>query len=159
MTVEELRVKDVMVREVVACSPDDPISKAARLLREKQVSGIPVVEEGQVVGMVTETDLLRVLEPDDRSRSFWLPSPLEVIEAPLRGLIDLAQMRKNIEELKVRDVMVSPVYTISPEDTLAEASHRLVKHQVNRLPVLDSEGKVVGIIAREDIIRGLARDQ
>lgn len=152
-----MNVKDVMNSDVVSCKPDDEISSAAQLLKEHDISGLPVVEEGKVVGVVTEADLLKLLEVPEHG-GLWLPSPFEVIEIPIRELInweDTKHMLTDIGSKPIRDIMESDVHTISAASSIEDASSMMIKHKVNRLPVMDGEG-LVGIITRGDIIRGLA---
>ena len=152
-----MNVKDVMNSDVVSCKPDDEISSAAQLLKEHDISGLPVVEEGKVVGIVTEADLLKLLEVPEHG-GLWLPSPFEVIEIPIRELInweDTKHMLADIGSKPIRDIMESEVHTISAASSIEDASSMMIKHKVNRLPVMD-DGTLVGIITRGDIIRGLA---
>lgn len=152
-----MNVKDVMNSDVVSCKPDDEISSAAQLLKEHNISGLPVVAEGKVVGIVTEADVLKLLEVPEH-RGLWLPSPFEVIEIPIRELInweDTKHMLTDIGSKPIRDIMESEVYAISADSSIEDASSMMIKHKVNRLPVLDGE-TLVGIITRGDIIRGLA---
>ena len=152
-----MNVKDVMNSDVVSCRPDDEISSAAQLLKEHNISGLPVVDEGKVVGIVTEADLLKLLEVPEHG-GLWLPSPFEVIEIPIRELInweDTKHMLTDIGSKPVKEIMESEVYTISADSSIEDASSMMIKHKVNRLPVMDN-GTIVGIITRGDIIRGLA---
>ncbi len=152
-----MNVKDVMNSDVISCRPDDEISNAAQLLKEQNISGLPVVDEGKVVGIVTEADILKLLEVPGHG-GLWLPSPFEVIEIPIRELInweDTKHMLTDIGSKPIRDIMESEVYAISADSSIEDASSMMIKHKVNRLPVLDGE-TLVGIITRGDIIRGLA---
>ena len=152
-----MNVKDVMNSDVVSCRPDDEISSAAQLLKEHDISGLPVVDDGKIVGIVTEADVLKLLEVPEHG-GLWLPSPFEVFEIPIRELInweDTKHMLTDIGSKPISDIMESEVYTISAESSIEDASSVMVKHKVNRLPVLD-DGELVGIITRGDIIRGLA---
>jgi CBS domain-containing protein len=153
-----MKIKDVMNRNVITCKSDDSVSILAKLFKENHISGMPVVEKGNVVGIVSETDLLRLFETPEVSGDLWLPSPFEVIEIPIRNLVRLEEFKKALEDLKlkpVRHIMTKSVHSISPDDSLEEASSRMVKYKVNRLPVIEN-GKLVGIVARSDIIKGLS---
>jgi CBS domain-containing protein len=153
-----MKIKDVMNRNVITCKPDDSVSILAKLFKENHISGMPVVEKGNVVGIVSETDLLRLFETPEVSGDLWLPSPFEVIEIPIRNLVRFEEFKKALEDLKlkpVRRIMTKSVHAISPDDSLEEASSRMVKYKVNRLPVIEN-GKLVGIVARSDIIKGLS---
>ncbi|KCZ71198.1 putative transcriptional regulator [Candidatus Methanoperedens nitroreducens] len=156
-----MNVRDVMRKDVITCSPDDTVGSLSKIFKESGISGVPVVEKGKVVGIVSETDLIKLFKVPEFSGELWLPSPLEVIEVPLRNLFRIEEFRKDLEEMKlkpVRDIMKKTVYSISPDDTLEEASRRMVRHRVNRLPVIEND-KLVGIIARCDIIMGLSTIQ
>ncbi len=153
-----MKIRDVMNKNVITCRPDDPVSTLAKLFKENHISGMPVIENGKVVGIVSETDLLKLFEIPEISGELWLPSPFEVIEIPIRNLVRLEEFKKALEDMKmmpVRDIMKKSVYSISPEDTLEKASTIMVKHKVNRLPVIEN-GRLVGIVARSDIIKGLS---
>jgi CBS domain-containing protein len=153
-----MKIRDVMNKNVISCKPDDSVSTLANLFKENHISGMPVVENEKVAGMVSETDLLKLFKSPEFSGGLWLPSPLEVIELPLRNLVRFEEMKKALEDVKlehVRSIMKRTVHSISPDDSLEEASSRMVRHNVNRLPVIEN-GKLVGIVARSDIIRGLS---
>ncbi len=153
-----MKIKEVMNKDVITCKPDDPLSLLSRLFRENHVSGLPVVEKGKVVGLVSETDLIKLFKTPEFSNELWLPSPLEIIEIPIRNLVRLEETKKALEEMKlkpVRDIMTKSVHSISPDDSLEDASRFMVKYKVNRLPVIEN-GRLVGIVARSDIIKGLS---
>lgn len=156
-----MKIKDVMNSEIITCSPDDSVGTLAKLFKEHHISGMPVIEGDNVVGVVSETDLLELFKIPEFSGDLWLPSPFEIIEIPIRSIVRLEEAKKALEKMKlrpVRDIMKKPVHSISPEDSLEKASSRMVKYKVNRLPVIEN-GKLVGIVARSDIIKGLSTEQ
>ncbi len=153
-----MKIKDIMNKDVITCKPDDPVSILAKLFKEYHISGMPVVEKGKVVGIVSETDLLKLFKTPEISGELWLPSPFEVIEIPIRNLVRLEEFKKALEDMKmkpVREIMKKSVHSVSPEDGLEKASSMMVKYKVNRLPVIENF-KLVGIVARSDIINGLS---
>ncbi|MDD3566227.1 MAG: CBS domain-containing protein, partial [Methanothrix sp.] len=105
---------------------------------------------------VSESDLLRMLSAE-REGGLWLPSPLEILEVPIRDLIRWEKLQAGAEEAgtkRVSEVMTKKVFTVSPDDSVDKAASMMVRHRINRLPVLE-EGKLVGILTRGDIISGL----
>ncbi|WP_406658143.1 CBS domain-containing protein [Methanolobus sp. ZRKC2] len=153
-----MEVKDVMNPDVVVCNPEDTIGDVARMLKQNNISGLPVVENDRVVGIVSEGDLLKLLEVPEHT-GLWLPSPFEVIEVPIRELInweDTKRMLDDIGSKPVEEIMKKNVYTISPEDSIEKASEIITRHKINRLPVVEDD-KLIGIVTRGDIIRGLGK--
>jgi CBS domain-containing protein len=153
-----MNIEDIMTENVIYCRPEDPVKHAARLLREYKISGIPVIKGDKVVGILTENDILKMLEVPERDNQLWLPSPFEVIEVPLRELISWEETRHALEDVgskNVGDVMSHPVITARTDENLEEVASRMVKHKINRVPVVE-DGKLVGIVTRQDIISGMA---
>ena len=152
-----MKVTDVMTTDPVVVSAGAQVREAAGLLRKHKVGGLPVMDGEKLVGMITESDILRLLQTPGLSEDLWLPSPLEIIEVPIREAINWAHTRKalsHIGEQPVRSVMSSPAITIGEEDDMDAAAALMVAKRIGRLPVI--RGSIlVGIIARADIVRGL----
>lgn len=152
-----MKVKDVMKKKVVVCTVTDSVSVVAKKMRKDKISGMPVMEGSKLVGIITEGDILRLLRTPKYSKELWLPSPLELIEVPIRELVGWVETKKaleNIGNMPVIDVMTKRVYTISIEDSIERAAEMMTTHDINRLPVID-DSKLVGIVTRGDIIAGL----
>jgi CBS domain-containing protein len=134
------------------------ISEAARLLRENKISGLPVLDGEKLVGIVSESDLLRLLSVEDEEEgSLWLPSPFEVFEVPFRDLVKWERMQSNLKDNQtksVADVMSRNLHEVGPDDSVEEAASIMTRHRINRLPVVE-DGRLVGIVTRGDIISGL----
>jgi CBS domain-containing protein len=153
-----MKVKDVMNPEVVFCTPDNTIREAAKILKENDISGAPVLDGEELVGIISEADLLKLLIIPERGE-LWLPSPFEVIEVPIRELLgweDTKKMLSDVGLTKIEEIMTKEVHTIPSEASVEEASEHMIRHKINRLPVTE-DGRVVGIITRGDIIQGLAK--
>ncbi|AKB83096.1 MAG TPA: CBS domain-containing protein [Methanosarcina sp.] len=153
-----MKVKDVMNPNVVFCKPDDTVREAARVLKENNVSGAPILEGEELVGIISEADLLKLLILPERGE-LWLPSPFEVIEVPIRELLGWEETKKMLSDvgsIKIEEIMTKDVHTISSEASIEEASEHMIRHRINRLPVT-ADNRVVGIITRGDIIEGLAK--
>ncbi|WP_292375237.1 CBS domain-containing protein [Methanosarcina sp. UBA411] len=153
-----MKVKDVMNSNVVSCKPDDTVREAARVLKENNISGAPVLEGEELVGIVSEGDLLKLLILPEKGE-LWLPSPFEVIEVPIRELFGWEETKKMLSDVgstNIEEIMTKDVHTISSEASVEEASEHMIRHRINRLPVTE-DSRVVGIITRGDIIKGLAK--
>jgi len=150
-------VKDIMTPNPVTVRVDSPIREAAGLLRKYHIGGLPVMDGDRVAGIVTETDIISLLDVGDLSSDLWLPSPLEVIEVPIREFINWEKTKRaltDISDMEVRRVMSSPVVTIDEESDIVDAASLMLRERIARLPVL-RDGKLVGIVTRADIVRGI----
>ena len=152
-----MKVRDVMTRDPVVVSADAPVREAAALLRKYRIGGLPVMDGGRLAGMITEGDILRLLKTPGISEDLWLPSPLEIIEVPIREAINWAHTQKalsHIGDRPVRSVMSSPAITIGEDEEMDAAAALMVGKRIGRLPVVSGKN-LVGIVARADIVRGL----
>jgi CBS domain-containing protein len=143
-----MNVIDVMNPNVITVTPDTTVRECIKLLRENNVSGVPVVTDGDLVGIVTENDILSLLE---------IP---EHIEVPVREIIERLELRDSVSddvgEWKVDRVMTKSVHTISADADIETATEHMIRHKINRLPVVDKDNKLIGIVTRGDIIKGIA---
>lgn len=153
-----MKVRDIMNVMPVMVQASAKVSEAARLLRENKISGMPVMDGEKLVGVVSESDLLRLLSvEDDSGGDLWLPSPFEIFEIPFRDLMKWERMQSSLKEIpekEVADVMSRNLHEIGPEDSIEEAASIMTRHRINRLPVIEN-GRLVGIVTRGDIISGL----
>ncbi len=152
-----MQVKEIMTPDAVVCQKDTTVREVAALLREHRIGGLPVMNEGRVVGIVTESDILGLLSTGRISEDLWLPSPLELIEVPVRELMNWERTKKalsHIGEKKAAEVMSHPVISVTPDTEIEEAAALMLENRIARLPVIQ-EGRLVGIVARADIIRGV----
>lgn len=151
-----------MTKDPITIDPATSIGKATEILRTEHIGGLPVTKGLKLVGIITESDVLNLLtRTRDLSEDLWLPSPLEVIEVPIRELMNLEKTREalsNISEKPVSSIMTEKVLTISPEDSIEDAARIMLKQGVNRLVVLENEA-VAGIVTRADIIEGIAKNK
>src|SRR5438094_6276002 len=113
-------VRDVMTTSVISVSPEESVDEAARLLTFHDVSGLPVCAEGQVVGVVSEADLI------------------------------------GKSGATVGDVMTSPVVTVSESTDLQDVAEQLTQQRIRRVPVVDGQGQLIGIVSRRDVLRWAA---
>lgn len=145
------RASDIMTRKVITVSPDTSWREVARVLVENHISGVPVVDDGQVVGMVTEADLIlreRAQLPRSRLISFFA----DLGSDPST----MAEEYRKAHGLVAKDVMSREVIAIREDTSIEEIAAIMVRKEVRRVVVL-SKGKLVGIISRADLIRALSR--
>ena len=144
-----LKVEDVMTSLVVTVRPDHSLQEAALLMASNGISGVPVVEGRRLAGVVSEADIVRAYAPPATRGSAFLPNhPLMVL---LR-----ANGHKDVDGVKVRDIMSPDVVSIAPDASVWRAASLIDAHGVRRLPVVDKSG-LVGIVTRSDIVRAMAR--
>lgn len=141
-----MKIANMMTRNVASISRDAPVHEAAELMLEKNVSAVPVIDdERRVVGIVSEADLMRRAEiGTERRWSAWQRFAADPERAAAEYLKTYGRCAK--------DVMTSPVVTISDEASLPDLVRVLERHKVKRVPVV-RDGKLVGIISRADILR------
>jgi CBS domain-containing protein len=143
-----MQVKDVMTKQVVAVGPRTPLKDVAREMVTRRVSGMPVVDDDDsVLGVVSEGDIL----VKERGR----PGAGSLFDHLLEVNADEAMKH---EARDAADAMTSPPVTIRPDRPLAEAASLMLDRCVNRLPVIDKHGKLVGIVTRADLVRAFVRE-
>ena len=147
-----MNASDVMTRNVVSILPDATVLQAARMMLEHHISGLPVVDNGKLVGIVSEGDFLRRQETQtQRRRSRWL----EFLMGPGR----MAEEYTRTHGSKVSEVMTTALQTVEENTSLEDIVRLMEKHRIKRVPVLRA-GKMVGIITRANLMHamvGLAR--
>ena len=141
-----------MTSAVVAVSPDTPIGEVAKILRDRGISAVPVIDEtGSPVGMVSEGDLIGRDDADREARRDWWLTLLA--EGEMLGADFLASLRA--PERRARDVMAVPVVTVGEDTEIEEVARLLTAYPIKRVPVL-RDGRIVGIVSRADLVRALA---
>lgn len=146
-----------MTKNPITISVDDPVRNAASLLRTYKIGGLPVMEQDRLVGIITESDIIALLETWRLSDDLWLPSPLEVIEVPIREFVNWEKTKMaltNIGDKKVHEIMSHPVITIDEDADIEDAAALMLSHKIVRLPVINN-GRLTGIVTRADIVRGV----
>ena len=146
-----MKVKEAMVKEVDSLSPDISVKEAMDILLKRKISGLPVIDTaGKLAGMFTEKNIL----------SYLLPSYIEKVGRFVYEENPKATKKKLAElcQIKISQLMRKEVVTTTEETALCEAARIMLTQKARRLPVVDKEGKVVGIIAREDILRAMNKE-
>ena len=140
-----MRVRDVMTADVASVRPEAELREVAELLVRRRISGVPVVEAGQVLGVVSERDILFKERPKDGLN-----------RGVLAFLMDEGDLMLKIDARSARAAMTSPAVTIGPSRSVADAAALMLDEGVSRLPVVD-HGELVGIVTRFDLVRAFAR--
>jgi CBS domain-containing protein len=138
-----MKVVDAMSVDVVTVALGTPLKDAATLLARHRISGLPVLGDGIVVGVLSEADIV--------SRSIGAQEPRGAL-----GRLFGGRHQDDVAPTHVRDAMSFPAITIGPNRSVAEAARSMVEHSVNRLPVVDGS-RLVGILTRADIVRAFVR--
>ena len=146
----DIKIADVMTHLVVTFRPEDTIQEATQQLLRNRISGAPVVERGRLVGVVSEADLVAAYAPPARIGSHFVATdPLMFL---LRGTVPRARSHTTVGDVMTRDVV-----SIQPKASVWEAASLIDRHGIRRLPVIDDDGYVVGVVARADLVRAMAR--
>lgn len=142
---KEMLVRDVMTRNVITVSKYDSVMKVADVLVEKNISGLPVVDrDKRLVGIITQADILSVL---GIGRQYTLKDML-------RKMLGESVPERRIGDV-VGDIMTSPVHTITPDATVAEAVSIMDDRKIRRLMVVNEKNEPMGIITRADILKAV----
>jgi len=147
-----MTVKDIMTKKVTGVSPELNAKEALALLQKMKISGLPVIDgKNRLVGMFTEKEVL----------SYVLPTYVENVGRFIYQENSKAIKNKVVSFFKarVKDLMRKDVVTISEDATVYEAAHLMLTQKARRVPVLDKEGAVSGIISRVDVVRVLFEDE
>jgi CBS domain-containing protein len=128
---ETMRCRDIMTKDVTTCTPETTIRQAADKLEDENVGSLPVVENGRLIGIVTDRDIVcRVLAEGMDTRT-----------------------------ATVREAMSEDIVTCGPDESVVEAIHKMGEHQIRRLPICDSNGRIRGIISLGDLALEAENDQ
>jgi len=146
-------VRQVMTTDVLTFTPDVGVEEAARLLVGRGIGGAPVVDgAGRLVGLVEDDDLIL------QEVRLHFPTTVSFLGALLQLPREQHQLEDDLRKAvgaTVGDVMDRGAPTVGPDDTLETAATRLHEGHASRLPVVDADGKVVGVLARGDVLRSI----
>ncbi|XHX79418.1 MAG: CBS domain-containing protein [Stenomitos frigidus ULC029] len=149
-------VADVMTRNPLTVTPETPLTEVIRTITERKISGLPVVDDtGKLVGVISETDLMW------RETGVKQPPYIMLLDSVIY-LENPGQYERDLHKAlgqTVKEVMSQKPITTTPEQSLREAAQLMHDHKIHRLPVLEADGHVVGILTRGDIIRVMAAEQ
>ena len=143
--------KDIMTQEIVSVSPDLLVEKLAALLVENKISGAPVVDdEGDLIGVVTESDLI------DQTKNVHIPTVVSILDSFL-FLESPSKMDEEIQKMvgrKVEDICTKKPIVVQADTPLSDVATIMAEKNLHTLPVME-ENRLVGVIGKTDIIRTL----
>lgn len=149
-------VADIMSRDLITARPETQLNEVIKILAERHISGLPVVDDtGKLVGVVSETDLMWKESGVTPPAYIMLLDSVIYLENPGRYERELHKVLGQT----VGEVMTANVVTITPNQSLAEAARIMHERNVHRLPVVDEAERIIGILTRGDIIREMAAEQ
>jgi CBS domain-containing protein len=150
-----MNVADIMTREVVFVTPTTSVSQVAKMLVQYNISGVPVLDNGKLVGIVTEEDLVM------RDAIIDMPHFFGVFDS----VFYLASKREFDEEMhkilatEAQDLMSGKVVSIKHDATVQALATLMIKKEVNPVPVLGDRGELVGIVSRSDLVRLMVAEE
>jgi CBS domain-containing protein len=143
-----MKLGELMTPDPIAVGPETPLKDVAAILLEHRISGVPVIGERlEVLGVVSEADIVaKEVGPDPRDRRLiaWLLGGRHVDQ-------------QKVEARTAAEAMGSPAITVGAHETVTEAARLMTSIGIKRLPVVDDEGKLIGIVTRTDLVRAFMR--
>jgi acetoin utilization protein AcuB len=132
-------VRDWMTHMVITVTPETTLTDAERVMVTKTIRRLPVIEDGQLVGIVTYGDIRRALPSAATSLNIW-------------------ELNYLLAKVKVSEIMTPNPITVSQNATIGEAAQLMLNNMISGLPVVDGQGDLVGIITESDIFRLVVRE-
>jgi CBS domain-containing protein len=147
-----MNAASIMTRQIATVRPDSTVAEIARLMLDRDIRAVPVcAADGTLLGMISESDLMRPFrEEHDLRRPWWLA----VLSAGDQLGQALADYIRN-DRRHAADLMTTPVITAAETADLGEIVLQLLRYRIKRMPIV-RDGRLVGIVSREDLIRALA---
>ncbi len=146
-----ITAKDIMTRDVITVSPDTEMTKAARILIEKHINGLPVVDEnGELKGIICQSDLIL------QQKKLPIPSFFTVLDGliSMRSMNNLQKEAEKIFAVTVAQAMSPNPLTVVPDTGIQEIAGLMADMNFHTIPVVQ-EGILVGVIGKEDVLRTL----
>lgn len=149
----ELTAEDIMTEKVITIGIDASIEELSETLLKHKISGMPVTDSsGKLAGIVTEADIIV------RDTDLHFPRYFKLLDATIY-LESFTKFRENLKKhlaTKVEDIMTKKVVTITTKTPVSDAAEIMLEKKINRLPVMDSDGRLAGIVTRADIVKSMA---
>ncbi len=149
-------VAEIMTQEPITVKAETPLHDAIKILAEKRIGGLPVVDDtGHLIGIISETDLMW------QKTGFTPPAYIMILDSViyLQNPVNFQRDLHKALGQTVGELMSEKTVTISPDKPLTEAAKIMRDRQIHRLPVIDNSGQIVGILTLGDIIREMAESK
>jgi len=150
-----MQVRDIMTTDVITVRRDTPVNDIAKLMGERDISGIPVVDEAKhIIGIVTELDMIV------RNTRLEMPAFVQILDLARIPLERPGHYRDRLRHMlgtSAGDIMTEPVVTVGPDSEVQDLAELMVKRRFNPVPVVEN-GVLVGIVSRADLIGMMARE-
>jgi CBS domain-containing protein len=149
-----LYARDIMTTEVLTVSPETSIAEMSKILENRKIGGVPVVDKGgRLVGVITQSDLV------ERARDLELPPAINILDLHIYLQIPshLIQRVERMLGTTVGDCMSPDPVTVTPDTPVPQIAALMAKQKVHTLPVLEG-GKLLGVIGKMDLVRAMARE-
>jgi len=144
--VTTVKVEEVMTRDVATVAPQAQLRVVAEILARRGISGVPVVDGGRVLGVVSEADIVE-------------KEAIELQPARFARLLGRGRVGAKKAARTAQEAMTSPAVTVAPHLDVARAARLMVERSINRLPVVTEDGALVGIVSRADLVRAFVRPE
>jgi CBS domain-containing protein len=149
-----LQARDIMTTDVLTVSPETSIAEMSKILENRKIGGVPVVDQnGRLVGVITQSDLV------ERARDLELPPAINILDFHIYLQIPSHLFHK-VEKMlgtTVGDCMTPNPVTVTPNTPVSKVATLMAKQKVHTIPVVQGE-KLVGIIGKMDLVRSMARE-
>ncbi|RLC25409.1 MAG: hypothetical protein DRH21_04025 [Deltaproteobacteria bacterium] len=144
------KAKDIMTKDLITVLPETEIAQATKLILEKGINGVPVVDKGKLVGILCQSDLIA------QQKKLPIPSFFTFLDGfiPLTSIKQLEKEAQKIAATTVAHAMTTNPVTVRPETDVEEVAALMVGKNFHTLPVLD-KGKLVGIVGKKDVLKTL----
>jgi CBS domain-containing protein len=137
---DNVLVREWMTKQVLTVAPHTTLRSAHQLMKENHIRRLPVLDEGQLVGIITIGDAREASPSDATTLSIW-------------------ELNYLWAQLTVDKVMTAHVFTVNPDTPIIDAAELMLEHKISGLPVVNSAGKLVGILTESDIFRMLVKSR
>ena len=153
MKAEELTARDIMTKKVITVSKDATIGELSRLLLKNKISGVPVVDnEGRLLGMATDAD---IITEESASNFPYYFDPLVIGYGFIENIEKYQRDMKEYLNIKVEEIMTRRIKFIKKDSSVSEIARLMVRNKINRIPVVDENNKLIGIVTRADILKSM----